>query len=151
MISCSSACDFLLSENWELRCPLSMLTRCTFIIYLNHFTDWDWLITELLSGKQRWRGKPGRMRSPGIGSVIDSCLLCSRADVSHNCTSLKNSYRYRDTVPRLETVTLMERFGGVFSFPFDMLVLLLSVSWCEVLNSPGTAHCRLLPLHINRS
>lgn len=63
----------------------------------------------LLSGKVTVNKVGGDQ--PGLFhfvSLLDSCLLCRRADVSIAQPCLfKNPYGYRDTVPALETVTLI--------------------------------------------
>lgn len=57
--------------------------------------------------------------------------------LSHNL--FENPYGYRDTVPALETVTLIQKFGDVF---FSSLYLPAFCFWVE-----GVEFCRLLPQH----
>lgn len=125
MFTSGSAFDFLSSKNWRLYCPLSMLRWRTFYHLSQLFCRIGLTITMLLSGKYyQWPREPGRMRSAWLFHLFFDRFLLALQKGWCITRLLKNSDRYRDKIPSLETVTLIEMFWGM-----DFIFLLVSFSF----------------------
>ena len=145
MFVCSSASDFLSSEYWKLYSPPSALTRCTFYHLSQLFPRTRLASTRLLSGKAAGNQGAGW---DGISLAYFALLLWQIRACSAEGPMCRTRPSLKIHVGTTEIQYVGWRqlhwyrgfWGGLFLvLSWYPSALLLSVSRCEVLSSPGRA------------